>query len=283
MSSLLLDSPLLCYHPALVRRLGLADAAVVQQLHYWAQRSTNEHDGEQWVYKTYVDWADEIGITSKAVRGALDRLRTAGVVVALPSPADTRDRTLWWRIDHVVLRSQPGSPSAPGGSSNSPEGEVPSAPGGSSITRVPDAVQRLQTETTNRESAPAKIHYDGRLVKAEVVEAANALLAVFNDVGGRHLAARKATGQASEHLRQIVGALLANPTATFDDWEAGMRRVLASPPSWTDGAPAQLGDIFGPRAASRTLSKPTANRPATQRATTYANAGDLSRFDKGEV
>ncbi len=139
-SELLLDEPLLCYQPALVRRLGLADAAVVQQLHYWSQRSTNIYEGQRWVYKTYDEWSAEIGISAKAVRGACDRLRKAGVVLAVQSPLDSRDKTLWWRIDHVVLAGDEaprpsGSPSAPTGS--------PTAAGGSSHAGVPG-----RTETT---------------------------------------------------------------------------------------------------------------------------------------
>jgi DNA-binding Lrp family transcriptional regulator len=145
MSALLLDDRLLCYQPALVRRLGLAEAAIVQQLHYWAPHANNSHDGHVWVYKTYEDWSAEIGISAKAVRGALDRLRRDGVVVGIQSPVDNRDRTLWWRIDHDVLNAN-GSPEPPG-SRSAPEGS-PTALTGSSHARVPDAVQRVRAETT---------------------------------------------------------------------------------------------------------------------------------------
>lgn len=145
-AALLLDQPLLCYQPALVRRLGLAEAAIVQQLQYWTRHSTNSHDGHLWVYKTYDAWSDEIGISAKAVRGALKRLRDDGAVIAIQSPLDARDRTLWWRIDRSVIEG----PSAPQGRPedrppDAPRGVAPSAPRGSS-----HAGDRGGTETTTQ-------------------------------------------------------------------------------------------------------------------------------------
>lgn len=153
MSDLLLDGRLVAVQPALVRRIGLLEAALVQQLHYWTQRATCVHDGQLWVYKTYNDWSDEIGVSAKAARGALDRLRREGIVVAIDNPADARDRTLWWRIDYARLIESP--PSAPAGrpTVNCPDGHSASAPAGSSTRARPDAVHRAQTKTTSRSTA----------------------------------------------------------------------------------------------------------------------------------
>lgn len=142
MTELLLDERPLVIQPSLVQRLGIAEAAIVQQLHYWAQRATNVHDGYRWVYKTYADWSDEIGLSTKAIRGALDRLRRGGIVVGIESPIDSRDRTIWWRIDYEILDPDPGSPSAPEGS--------PSARGGSSRAGVPSSTETT-SETTKVE------------------------------------------------------------------------------------------------------------------------------------
>ncbi len=150
-SALLIDEPLLCYQPALVRRLGLADAAIVQQLHYWLRVSTNIVEGEQWVYKTYDDWAAEIGISAKAVRGACDRLRKSGVVLAIQSPLDARDKTLWWRIDYAKLR---GDEPEPSGRPSAPEGS-PTAARGSSHAGVPGRTEN--TSETKKENGRADL------------------------------------------------------------------------------------------------------------------------------
>lgn len=149
MSELLLDEPLVAIQPSLVRRVGILEAAITQQLHYWLRRATREHDGHTWVFKTYSDWANEIGVTPKACRGALDRLRREGIVVAIQNPEDPHDRTLWWRIDHEVLHEPPASTELPvGADRDDPEG-APSAPPGSSYARVPgeaETTQEIQEE-----------------------------------------------------------------------------------------------------------------------------------------
>jgi hypothetical protein len=153
---LLLDEPLLTYQPALVRRIGLAEAAIVQQLQFWMKHATMVHEGHPWVYKTYADWAHEIGLSTKAIRGATDRLRKSGLVVAIQSPLDARDRTLWWRIDYSKLDDdEQGSPSAPEGSltaaTGSSRARVPSGP---SDPQVSENSTENTTETTARDARP---------------------------------------------------------------------------------------------------------------------------------
>jgi hypothetical protein len=149
---LLLDEPPVALLPSLVRRLGLLEAAIAQQLHYWLQRATQVHGDERWVYKTYQDWSDEIGVTPKAARGALNKLRRDGVVIAIQSPRDARDRTLWWRIDYARFNAldDPVTPSAPEGS---PAAVVstPADPDGRS-TRA----SRCRTENTTETTAEMK-------------------------------------------------------------------------------------------------------------------------------
>lgn len=160
--ALLLDEPLLTYQPALVRRIGLAEAAIVQQLQFWSRHATMVHDGHAWVYKTYADWANEIGLSTKAIRGATDRLRKTGLVVAIQSPLDPRDRTLWWRIDYRMLDDdEEGSPSAPEGSPTAAQGSsrarVP--PGPSDPTGIGNSTE-ITTEKTARERADASSRAD---------------------------------------------------------------------------------------------------------------------------
>jgi hypothetical protein len=150
--TLLLDESPVFVQPSLVRRLGLLEAAIVQQLHYWSQRATRTHEGHVYVYKTYQDWSDEIGVSAKAARGAMDRLRKEGVVVGIQNPTDARDRTLWWRIDHDVLES--GAPNAPEGSSPPPRGDRRTAPEGSSNAGASGG----RTSTTSSSRARDRAH-----------------------------------------------------------------------------------------------------------------------------
>lgn len=121
-SALLLDEPCLVIQPALVRALGhLSDAAILQQTHYWLQRSTNEIAGERWVYKTYDEWADEIGISEKQARSAIRRLEALGLLISCQP--DAYRRTKWYRIDYdSPILADP--PSARAGRSSSPRGQM---------------------------------------------------------------------------------------------------------------------------------------------------------------
>lgn len=255
--SLLLDERAVVVQPSLVRRLGIIEAALVQQLHYWAQRATRLHDGHSWVYKTYQDWSEEIGVSAKAARGALDRLRRDGIVVAIQNPADPRDRTLWWRIDHAVL--EPSGPSAPQGSSTASEGG-PAATEGSSRAPVPSPASQAQTETGRPEKtseiarARKPVTYQGKSVPAEVVDGAERALQVFCEATGRRIGAWKRDGGPSPDLKQVIGALLARPGVELEDWIAGVRAMAAAPPEWVRGPITQIGHVFGEKAADWTLS-----------------------------
>jgi len=53
------ERPLVCL-PALAKELGSADRAIVlQQIHYWIERSDKEYQGKVWIYKKTEVWVDE--------------------------------------------------------------------------------------------------------------------------------------------------------------------------------------------------------------------------------
>lgn len=155
-SALLLDEPCIVIQPALVRALGqLSDAAVLQQLHYWQSRATAEHDGRLWVYKTYEEWSDEIGISPKQIRASIGRLWSAGLIESCQPEAYHRRK--WYRIryDAPLLA---GSPSAPQGASICPHGPMDrterahgSAHMGASIT---ESTTESTTETSKKPQTP---------------------------------------------------------------------------------------------------------------------------------
>lgn len=105
MTRLLLDENVILVQPALVRALGhMIDAAVLQQLHYWLGRSRNDRGGYRWVYKTTGEWADEIGVTDKQAKSALQRLERSGLVESCQPEGSNRRK--WYRIDyeHALFR-----------------------------------------------------------------------------------------------------------------------------------------------------------------------------------
>src|SRR5689334_14775082 len=111
------------YRPAVAKALhgntNIIQAIVLEQMHYWLQRSSKTYQGKNWVYKTYQEWGDELGLTPKQVRSALDDLRKSGLVVAIRNPHHGFDQTLWWTIDATALARLA---SAVLGSASAPEG-----------------------------------------------------------------------------------------------------------------------------------------------------------------
>lgn len=113
----------------------------------------------------------------------------------------------------------------------------------------------------SRPDRPASMSYRSKKVPSALVDRACALLAVFNEATGRRLRPVDSTGQPSEHLRQIVGALLTRSDVPLEQWTAAVRNTVAKPPSFVDGE-LQLGHIFGKKAADHALAN-TGGRQAT--------------------
>ena len=158
LSDLVFDEPPLVLQRAAVRRFGVLDALVLQQLRYWENRATKSHEGVPWVYKTYQDWSDELGVTPSSVRGALDRLRTAGAVVSIQNPHEARDRTLWWRttIDVPAPSADSADHLRPAADGTAP-GRSSAAPGSSSNAGATEGVQRLRSSTTPDDCASEQL------------------------------------------------------------------------------------------------------------------------------
>jgi hypothetical protein len=99
-SKLLIPEPPLQVLRTLAVRIGLNEAIVLQQLHYWSQRSKD--DG--WVEKTYDDWREQDftfwGIAT--VKRTFASLRALGLVVN-ERAAGNLERTQRYRVDYEAV------------------------------------------------------------------------------------------------------------------------------------------------------------------------------------
>lgn len=107
MSALLIDGHPMVYQPQLAKLIGLQQAVVLQQIHYWTNphdgRASKHHDGFAWVYKTNEELGEEVGLSKYQTRRALVELKQNGLVVAIHNPHWKMDHTLWLRIDHEAV------------------------------------------------------------------------------------------------------------------------------------------------------------------------------------
>ena len=115
MSKLLLNEAPLVVQPTLAVKLGLNEALVLQQIHYWATMKLNLKDGYYWVYNTYEDWANQFPFMSKSTIGrVLRNLEKNKVIVVGNYNKLSFDKTKWYRIDYNELKKYESSASNDG-------------------------------------------------------------------------------------------------------------------------------------------------------------------------
>lgn len=100
----LINEPPILVMPSLAKKLGLNEAIVLQQLHYWVQKSMNVRDGRAWVYNTTKEWAEQFPFWSEdTIKRTMRGLRDKGIVVTANYNQMAMDRTLWYSIDYEAL------------------------------------------------------------------------------------------------------------------------------------------------------------------------------------
>jgi len=107
----LLDEYPLIILPSIAVVVGLNEAIILQQIHYWIQHNSKSSHadltfrlGHQWTYNTLKAWMDQFPFWSlNTIRRAITSLENAGIVVSAQLADDPRDRTVWYRIDYTVL------------------------------------------------------------------------------------------------------------------------------------------------------------------------------------
>ena len=104
MSKLLIDEPPLQVLPSLAVRIGLCEAIIIQQIHYWLQRTKPLDDGHCWVYNTVKEWQKQFPFWhGNTIFRHLQTLRDSGVLIAEQKSANAFDKTLYYRIDYAKL------------------------------------------------------------------------------------------------------------------------------------------------------------------------------------
>jgi len=106
MSKLLINQPPLQVIPALAVKIGLNEAIILQQLHYWLERSVNIREGRKWVYNDYAAWHEQFPFWSeKTVKRTFLALEKLGIVSSRQFEKYTsnyakRNRRKWYTIDY---------------------------------------------------------------------------------------------------------------------------------------------------------------------------------------
>jgi len=94
--------------PSLATAIGLNEAIILQQVHYWltiaAEKGNNFKDGYYWTYNSIRQWQEQFPWWSKnTIRRTLDKLEAEGLLVIGCYNKLNIDRTKWYRIDYDAL------------------------------------------------------------------------------------------------------------------------------------------------------------------------------------
>lgn len=111
MSKLLFDEQPLVIDRTLARAIGLNEAIVLQQVHYWItinkKANKNFHEGKYWTYNSLPNWhKNNFDFWSfDTVKRTFSKLVKAKILITDNFNKDKRDRTLWYTIDYEVLET----------------------------------------------------------------------------------------------------------------------------------------------------------------------------------
>jgi len=99
--SLLIAEPPLQVLPSLAEKIGLNEAIILQQLHYWLDnpKSGKTIDGTKWIYNTYKEWQENFPFWSeRTIRRSFKNLEEIGIVISYQQ--NSYDREKYYRIDY---------------------------------------------------------------------------------------------------------------------------------------------------------------------------------------
>ncbi len=169
-SKLLIHEPPLQVLPSLAVKIGLNEAMVLQQIHYWISNPLNKNivNDRRWVYNTYEDWNKQFPFWSKdTVIRTLKSLELKKLVISGTFNKATWDRTKWYTIDYESLSCLDICPSTKNGYievgklnsakyANCEDGgrqieQMPlcKLPNSNTIDYLPETISKITTETNN--------------------------------------------------------------------------------------------------------------------------------------
>lgn len=98
----LLNGPVaIPFYPVLGEKLGITEALVFQQLHFWLGIRSHYHQGTRWSYNTYENWVERMAVFSRStIHRALKTLTDLGLIETGNFNKHKYDRTVWYTINY---------------------------------------------------------------------------------------------------------------------------------------------------------------------------------------
>ena len=109
MSKLLINENPIMIQPTLVMKLGINQAIIIQQVHYWLVTSPHVKDGKRWIYNTYKDWQKQLPFWSeRTIMRTFLALEKEGYLISANYNRMKLDKTKWYSIDYDKLAELEG-------------------------------------------------------------------------------------------------------------------------------------------------------------------------------
>ena len=106
MSSALINDYPITFLPHLAKAIGVNEALVLQQLHYWlVNHAEMQHDGKFWIYKTYEEWQEQDFFfwSVRTVKSIFKKLGDMGLIESQKLSSNRHNRVNYYTINSVKL------------------------------------------------------------------------------------------------------------------------------------------------------------------------------------
>ena len=104
MSKLLINDKPILILPSLAKKIGLNEAVILQQIHFWLVSSHHEKEGRKWVYNTYKDWQLQMPFWSEStIKRTIKSLEDQGYLLSANFNRFKMDKTKWYTINYEKL------------------------------------------------------------------------------------------------------------------------------------------------------------------------------------
>ena len=95
----------LLLYPELAAEIGVNEAIILAQLHYWIEKNKENHvnfrDGRTWVFQTYKEWREQFPFWGKnTIIRAFERLEKCGLIISANYNKHRYDQTKWYTINY---------------------------------------------------------------------------------------------------------------------------------------------------------------------------------------
>ncbi|ULG72988.1 replication protein [Macrococcus brunensis] len=127
MNKLLIDDYPIQVLPSLAVQIGLNEAIILQQVHYWLNNSKHFHDGRKWIYNSYPQWKKQFPFWSeKTIKRTITSIEKQGLFHIGNYNRAGFDRTKWYSINYEAVNnlvSRPSGQNDPTSGSNWADGK----------------------------------------------------------------------------------------------------------------------------------------------------------------